>query len=94
MGSGQRDLGRGEWRFPLPFGCFSPNPLDWVLDYDDEEDSTLVLLDAVKEDFLREVKVVRRKIKGKRELLNLESYINYGNAKASAQRRKGKTHVR
>jgi hypothetical protein len=54
-----------------------------VLDCDEDEDLTLALLDAVKEDFSREVKVVQPKTKGKRELLNLESSIYYGDAKAS-----------
>ena len=44
---------------------------------------TLALLDAIKEEFLQEVKVGQRKTKGKRELLNLESFVNYGDAKAS-----------
>ena len=73
---------------------FPPDPLDWVLDYDEEEEPTLALLDPIKYDFLREVKVAWPKTKGKRELLNLESSVNYGNAKASARRRKGKAHVR
>jgi hypothetical protein len=36
-----------------------------VLDYDEDEDPTLALLDAVKEDFHQEVKVAWPKIKGK-----------------------------
>jgi hypothetical protein len=34
-------------------GELSPNPLDWVLDYDKEEDPYSAMLDDVEEDFLR-----------------------------------------
>lgn len=73
---------------------FPPDPLEWVLDYDEDDDPTLVLLDAVKEDFCQQVKVARPKTKGKRELLNLKNSINYGNVNTSVQRGKGKAHVR
>jgi hypothetical protein len=52
-----------------------------------------VLLNELKENFLREIKVAQPRIKGKRELLNLESSINYGIASASSRNRKGKTIV-
>jgi hypothetical protein len=59
----------------------------------DEEDWTLALLNEVKENFLCDIKVMQPKTKGKKELLNLESIINYGIASGPSQRRKGKTIV-
>ena len=63
------DLGDEVWDgeyedsdYPLDF--FTPDPLNWVLDCDEDEEPTLALLDAVKEDFIREVKVVRPKQEG------------------------------
>jgi hypothetical protein len=41
-------------------------------------------MDAFEEDFLRKVKVARLKTKGRREILNLASTINYGDASASS----------
>ena len=75
-------------------GFLSPDPFDWVLGYGEDEDPTLALLDAVKEDFCREVKVARPKTKGKKKLFNLKSSINYGDANTSVQRGKGKAQVR
>jgi hypothetical protein len=46
-----------------------------------------------EEDFFREVKVVRSKSKGRREILNWVSSINYGHVSASTRYRKGKSHV-
>ena len=78
----------------------SPDPLDWVFDCDEEEDSYLAMLDDLKEDFLRVMDVAwprakgkRPRNKGKRELLNLESFVNYGIASTSSRRRKGKIIV-
>jgi hypothetical protein len=68
--------------------------LDWEVDSVEDEDPSLAILDAFEEDFLREVKVARLKSKGKREILNLVSSINYGDASASTRHRKGKAHVR
>jgi hypothetical protein len=34
-----------------------------------------------------------QKTKGKKELLNLQIFVNYGDSKTSSKRRKGKTHV-
>ena len=53
-----------------------------MLDCDEDEDPTLALLDATKEDFFSYWKVGCPKTKGKREVLNLESFVNYGDAKA------------
>jgi len=37
--------------------------------------------------------IVHQKTKGKRELLNFKSSINYGDANASSRRWKGKAHM-
>jgi hypothetical protein len=71
-GSGRRGLGWGGWRLPSPFGCLPLDmPLDWVLDGDEGKDSSLAILDAIEDDFLRKVKVACLKTKGWRELRNL-----------------------
>jgi hypothetical protein len=49
--------------------------------------------DAVEEEVLRFKKGARLKIKGKREVLNLESFIDYGDANMSSRQRKGKAQV-
>lgn len=67
--------------------------LDWELDRVDDEDVSLAIMDAFEEDFLRKVKVARPKTKGRREILNLFSTINYGDASASSRHRKGKAHM-
>jgi U3 small nucleolar ribonucleoprotein component len=64
------------------------------VDSDENEDLSLAILDAYEEDFLREVKVARPKSKGRREILNLVSSINYDDASASIRHRKWKAHVR
>jgi hypothetical protein len=64
-----------------------------VLGYDKDEDPTLALLDAIKEDFCQEVKVAQPKTKGKRKLFSLKSSVNYGNANTSVRRGKGKAQV-
>jgi hypothetical protein len=65
------------------------SPLDWALEgaFGDE---ALAIRDAMEEEFQRDKMISRQKSKGKRELLNLHSSINYGDAKSSARRRKGK----
>jgi len=67
-------------------------PLDWALDGSFEEEA-LVIRDAMEEDFLREKMITRQKSKGKRELLNLQSSINYGDASVSFRRSKGKARM-
>ena len=81
-------------------GELSPDPLDWVLDCDKEEDPYSTMLDDMKEDFLWVMDISqpwakgkRPRNKGKRELLNLESFVNYGIANTSFRRRKGKISV-
>jgi hypothetical protein len=56
-------------------------------------DPSLAMLEAIEEDFHREVKAVRPKTKGRREVLNLVSSINYSDSSASSRLRKGKAHV-
>jgi hypothetical protein len=63
------------------------------LDSVEDGDLSLAILDAFEEDFLLEVKVVRLKTKGRMEILNLVSSINYGDARASTRHRKGKAHM-
>jgi len=58
-------------------------PLDWEMD-DGLEVEWLAILDAITEDFYRDQLVARKKIKGKRELLNLKSSVNYGDVSASS----------
>jgi hypothetical protein len=58
----------------------------------EEEDQNLVSLIEKFEKFLSEKKkVVQTRTKGNRELLNLESSINYGIASRPSRRRKGMT---
>jgi hypothetical protein len=49
------------------------------------EDPSLEFQDAIEEDLLRIVKLARPKNKGRREVLNLNSSINYGDASMSSQ---------
>jgi hypothetical protein len=44
----------------------------------------------MEEEIQRDKMISCQKSKGKRELLNLHSSINYGDAKPSARRKKGK----
>jgi hypothetical protein len=64
-------------------------PLDWEMNgFQDEE--SLAILDALEEDIHRDKMIACQKTKGKRELLNLKSSINYGDASTSSKRWKGK----
>jgi hypothetical protein len=56
-------------------------------------DLFVAILEAIEEDYHRGVKVARPKTKGRREVLNLASSINYGDSSASSRLRKGKTHM-
>jgi hypothetical protein len=68
---------------PYPLGVLPPNlALDWELDRVEDEDASLAILDAFEKDFLRKVKVARSKTKGRREILNFVSTINYGDKSA------------
>jgi hypothetical protein len=76
---------------PYPLGVCLPNmPLDWVSDGVEDEDSSFVILDAIEEDFHQVNKGARLKIKGRREVLNLKSFINYGDASVPSRQRKVK----
>jgi hypothetical protein len=55
-------------------------PLDWALEGAFGEEA-LAIRDTMEEDFQREKMIAREKSIGKRELLNLHSSINYGDAK-------------
>jgi hypothetical protein len=80
--------------FPLPLGVFPPDwAVDWELESDEGLDPSLAILDAIEENFHRGVKAARPKSKGRREVLNLASSINYGDSCASSQHRKGKAHI-
>jgi hypothetical protein len=80
---------------PYPLGVLHPDmPLDWALDGDEGEDPSLTILDAIDEEFHRKTLVACQKTKGMRELLNLKSTINYGDASAPSQCWKGKAHMK
>jgi hypothetical protein len=68
-------------------------PLDWAWEGSFGEEA-LAIRDAMEEDFRREKMIARQKSKGKRELLNLHSFINYGVAKDPSRSMKGKAHMR
>jgi hypothetical protein len=57
------------------------------------EDPSLAILDAIEEEFHQEKIIARQNTKGKRELLNLKSSINYGDASAPSRRWKCKVHM-
>jgi hypothetical protein len=63
------------------------SPLDWASEgaFGDE---ALAIRDAMEEEFQHDKMISRQKSKGKRELLNLHSSINYGDAKSSTRCRK------
>jgi len=68
------------------------SPLDWALEGAFGEEA-LAIREAMEEDFQREKMMARQKFKGKRELLNLHSSIDYGDAKVPSRSRKGKAHM-
>jgi hypothetical protein len=78
-------------------GCSSSDILaevkDGVSNGEEVEDPSLEFLNAIEDDLFWIVKLVRPKNKGRREVLNLNSSINYGDASVSSQRGKGKAHV-
>jgi hypothetical protein len=47
---------------------------------------SLAIHDAISEDFFRDRLVARKKTKGKRELLNLKSFVNYRDVSAPSRR--------
>jgi hypothetical protein len=75
-------------------GVFPPDiPLDWVSDGVEDEDTSFVLLDAIEEVFHWVNKGKRLKIEGRREIQNLKSSINYGDASVPSRSRKGKAQT-
>jgi hypothetical protein len=79
---------------PYPLGVCPPDmPLDCVSDSVENEDPSFAILDAIEEDFYRVKKVARFKIKGRRDVLNLKSSINYGDASVPSRGRKRKAQV-
>jgi hypothetical protein len=58
------------------------------------EDPSLAFMDSIEEDFFPVAKIARSKSKGRREIMNLVSSINYGDASASSRPRKRKAHMR
>jgi len=66
--------------------------MDWASDGAFGEEA-MAIWDAMEEDFQGDKMIARQKSKGKRELLNLHSSINYNDAKDSFRRRKGKAHM-
>jgi hypothetical protein len=58
--------------------------LDWELDSVEDFDPSLAILEAIEEDYHREVKAARPNTKGRREVLNLVSSMNYGDSSASS----------
>jgi hypothetical protein len=79
---------------PHPLGVIPPDLLlEWESDGAEYEDSALALLDAIEEDFHRDSMGKRYKIKGRRELQNLKSSINYDGASVRSRSRRGKAQV-
>jgi hypothetical protein len=82
---------------PSYLGCSSSgipaDDKDGVSNGEEVEDPSLEIQDAIEEDLLQIVKLVRPKNKGRREVLNLNSSINYGDASMSFRPGKGKAHV-
>jgi hypothetical protein len=66
---------------------------DGVSNGEEVEDPLLEFQDAIKEDLLRIVKLVLPKNKGRKEVLNLNSSINYSDASVSSRQAKSKAHV-
>jgi hypothetical protein len=64
-----------------------------VSDGVEDKDTSFASLDAIEEDFYRVNKGKHLKIKGRRELQNLKSFINYSNASVPSRSRKGKAQV-
>jgi hypothetical protein len=72
---------------PFPLGVYSPDmPLDWTADREVDEVLLLPILDASvsKEELHRETMVAHQKTKGRADVLNLKSSINYDNDYATS----------
>jgi hypothetical protein len=57
------------------------------------EDPFSAILDAIEDEFYREKMIARQRTKGRRELLNLKSSINYGDASTPSRHWKCKVHM-
>jgi hypothetical protein len=79
-------LGWGGRRLLLPLGFLS-SPLDWVSGGVEDEDLSFVI-DAIEQDFHQVKNGAHLKIKGRIEVLNLKSSIDYGDANVPSRRRK------
>jgi len=82
---------------PSHLGCSSSEILaddkNGMSNGEEVEDPSLEFPDAIEEDLLRIVKLAHRNNKGRREVLNLNSSINYGDASVSSRQGKGKAHM-
>jgi len=79
---------------PFPLGILHLDmPLDWAMDGVHGEVPSLAILDAIEEEFHRKKMIAHQKTKGMRELLNLKSSINYGDASTPSRHWKGKAHM-
>jgi len=79
---------------PYPLGVLPPElALDWELDSYEDMDPSLAIWKAIEEEFHQGVTAARPKTKGRREVLNLVSSINYSDSSESSWHRKGKVHV-
>jgi hypothetical protein len=63
------------------------------LDGVEDVDMFFALLDAIEDDFLWGNKGKRLKTEGRRELQNLKSFINYGDASGPSRSRRGKAQT-
>jgi hypothetical protein len=64
-------------------------PLNWAMDENFGEEA-MAIQDAMEEEFQL---IARQKSTGKMKLLNLHSFISYGDVKNPFRRRKGKAHM-
>jgi hypothetical protein len=82
---------------PSYLGCssssFPTDDKDGVSNGEEVKDPSLEFQDAIEEDLLRIVKLAHPKNKGRREVLNLNSSINYGDASVSSRQGKCNAHV-
>jgi len=82
----------GDSPYPLSV-CLLDMPLDWDSDGVEDVDTSFAFLDAMEEDFLRGNKGKRLKTKGRRELQNLKSSINYSDESRPSRSRRGKAQA-
>jgi hypothetical protein len=82
---------------PSYWGCSSSgipaDDKDGVSNGEEVEVPSLEFQDAIEEDLLRIVKLACPKNKDRREVLNLNSSINYDDASVSSELGKNKAHV-